>query len=238
MFAFAKRPALHPRPASDKGKFMLLPFSLLTLAGYFCGATPFGYLAGLLKGIDIRQHGSGNIGATNVIRTLGKGIGIPVFVLDVIKGWFPAWLAQHWMSDQGASLAWITSAGIAAGVAAVLGHNFTFWLKGKGGKGIATSAGALLGTAPVAAGIGLLTFAICLKICRYVSLSSLIAGAVIPIAMAVMMARSGQWNFILLGFGVALCVLAIVRHKANIQRLIEGTEPKVGQKKPQPAAQA
>ena len=215
---------------------MLLPFALLTLAGYVCGATPFGYLAGRLKGIDIRQHGSGNIGATNVIRTLGKGIGIPVFILDVIKGWFPAWLAQHWMSDHGASLALTTSAGIAAGVASVLGHNFTFWLKGKGGKGIATSAGALLGTAPVAAGIGLLAFVIALKICRYVSLSSLIAGAVIPIAMAVMMARSGQWNFILLGFGVALCLLAIVRHKANIQRLIAGTEPKVGQKKKEAAA--
>jgi glycerol-3-phosphate acyltransferase PlsY len=217
---------------------MLLPFALLTLAGYVCGATPFGYLAGRLKGIDIRQHGSGNIGATNVIRTLGKGIGIPVFILDVIKGWFPAWLAQHWMGDHGASLALTTSAGIAAGVAAVLGHNFTFWLKGRGGKGIATSAGALLGTAPIAACVGLLTFLIALKICRYVSLSSLIAGAVIPIATAVMMARSGQWNFILLGFGVALCLLAIVRHKANIQRLIAGTEPKVGQKKPQPAAQA
>ena len=215
---------------------MLLPFALLTLAGYVCGATPFGYLAGRLKGIDIRQHGSGNIGATNVIRTLGKGIGIPVFILDVIKGWFPAWLAQHWMADHGASLALTTSAGIAAGIAAVLGHNFTFWLKGKGGKGIATSAGALLGTAPLAAGIGLVAFAICLKICRYVSLSSLIAGAVIPIAMAVMMARSGQWNFILLGFGVALCLLAIVRHKANIQRLIAGTEPKVGQKKKEAAA--
>jgi glycerol-3-phosphate acyltransferase PlsY len=187
-----------------------------------------------MKGIDIREHGSKNIGSTNVVRVLGKGIGYPVFALDVIKGVLPVLLARIYAND-------VQPEGLVpalTSIATILGHNYTFWLGFKGGKGIATSAGALLGTAPVAAGIGLLTFAICLKICRYVSLSSLIAGAVIPIAMAVMMARSGQWNFILLGFGVALCVLAIVRHKANIQRLIAGTEPKVGQKKPQPAAQA
>ena len=210
----------------------LLPFVLSSLAGYVCGATPFGYFAGRLKGIDIREHGSGNIGATNVIRVLGKGIGIPVFILDVIKGWLPAWLAGSWFAVHGASAELTTGAAIAAGVAAVLGHNYTFWLAGKGGKGVATSCGALLGTAPLALGVGVLVWIITVKLTRYVSVASIAAALAIPSAMAVIMARSGRWNAILLGFGIVLGALAIWRHKANIQRLMAGTENKVGAKKP------
>lgn len=211
----------------------LLPSSLLTLAGYVCGATPFGYIAAkLLRGIDIREHGSRNIGATNVIRVCGKAIGIPVFILDVFKGWLPAWYAQQWLGQHGADATTITLTSILAGVAAVMGHNFTFWLKGQGGKGIATSSGALLGTAPAAVGVALLAWLILLKATRYVSVASMGAGVAVPVAMAVMMARSGHWNGLLLGFGIVLAVLAIVRHKANIQRLIAGTENRVGAKKP------
>ena len=210
----------------------LLPFVLCCLAGYVCGATPFGYFAGRLRGVDIREHGSGNLGATNVIRVLGKGIGIPVFILDVIKGWLPAWLAGGWFAAHGASAELTTGAAIASGVAAVLGHNYTFWLAGKGGKGIATSCGALLGTAPLALGVGVLVWIITVKLTRYVSVASIAAAFAIPSAMAVIMARSGQWNAILLGFGIALGALAIWRHKANIQRLMAGTENKVGAKKP------
>ena len=202
----------------------LLPFVLSCLAGYLCGATPFGYFAGKIRGI-------GNIGATNVIRVLGKGIGIPVFILDVLKGWLPAWLAQGWFSGHQAPAEWVTAAGIGAGVAAVMGHNYTFWLKGKGGKGIATSCGALLGTAPVALGVAIVAWIVTAKLTRYVSVASMVAGVVVPVTMAVMMARSGQWNGILLGFGLVLCVLAIWRHKANIQRLMAGTENKIGARK-------
>ena len=209
----------------------LLPLLIAALAGYVCGATPFGYMAGRFKGIDIRQHGSGNIGATNVIRVCGKGIGIPVFILDVVKGWLPAWFAQQWFIGHAASVEWVTGAGIAAGAAAVLGHNYTFWLRGQGGKGIATSAGTVLALAPWALLSGFIVWFIALKITRYVSLASLIAAVSIPITMAVMMSRSGQWNQILLGFGIVLCALAIARHKANIQRLLAGTENRVGQRK-------
>jgi glycerol-3-phosphate acyltransferase PlsY len=208
-----------------------LPLLLSALAGYVCGATPFGYLAGKLKGIDIREHGSGNIGATNVIRVCGKGIGLPVFALDVLKGWLPAWCAQHWFAAHGAEVEWITSAMIVAGAAAVMGHNFTFWLSGKGGKGIATSAGALLALAPWAVLVALVAWFIAVKLTRYVSLASLIAALCVPGTMAFMMMRTGRWNFIELGFGVVLCALAFVRHKANIQRLLAGTENRVGQKK-------
>ncbi len=210
----------------------LLPFVICGLAGYVCGATPFGYFAGRIRGIDIREHGSGNIGATNVIRVLGKGIGIPVFILDVIKGWLPASLAGAWFAGHGAGQELTSGASIAAGVAAVLGHNYTFWLKGKGGKGIATSCGALLGTAPAELGIAVLVWIITVKITRYVSVASIAAAIAVPASMAALMAWRGQWNLVLLVFGLVLGTLAIWRHKANIQRLMAGTENKVGARKP------
>ena len=209
----------------------LLPFVLCCLAGYVCGATPFGYFAGKLRGIDIREHGSGNIGATNVIRVMGKGIGIPVFILDVIKGWLPAWLAGNWFAGHGFSAELATAAAIGAGVAAVMGHNYTFWLKGKGGKGVATSCGALLATARVELAIAALVWIVTAKLTRYVSVASIAAALALPAAMAAFMASSGHWNFVLLGFGLALGSLAIWRHKGNIQRLLAGTENKMGAKK-------
>ncbi len=209
----------------------LLPFVLWCLAGYVCGATPFGYFAGKLRGIDIREHGSGNIGATNVIRVMGKGIGIPVFILDVIKGWLPAWMAGRWFAGHGAGASLVTGVTIATGVAAVLGHNYTFWLKGKGGKGIATSCGVLLATAPVELGVAVVVWIVTAKLTKYVSVASIAAALTIPTMMIVLMAGSGRWDAIRLGFGVALCALAIWRHKANIQRLMAGTENKMGAKK-------
>ena len=210
----------------------LLPFFLFCLAGYLCGATPFGYYAGKMRGIDIREHGSGNIGATNVIRVMGKGIGIPVFILDVLKGWLPAWIASGMFAQHHASPELITTAAIGAGVSAVIGHNYTFWLKGKGGKGVATSCGALLATAPIALFVAVLAWVITAKITRYVSVASIVAALCVPAAMVALMASRGHWNFVLLGFGVVLAALAIWRHKANIQRLMAGTENKMGAKKP------
>ena len=210
-----------------------LPFLFAALAGYISGATPFGYFGGRLKGIDIREHGSGNIGATNVIRVCGKGIGIPVFILDVLKGWLPAYLAGRWFQAHGASVELATSGAIVAGIAAVMGHNFTFWLKGRGGKGIATSTGALLAVAPPSVIVAFVVWFATLKLTRYVSVASMAAGLAVPASMVFFMVRSGAWNFVLLGFGVALATLAIVRHKANIQRLMAGTENKTGQKQPE-----
>lgn len=210
----------------------LLPLLIAALAGYACGATPFGYLAGRLKGIDIREHGSRNIGATNVVRVCGKGIGIPVFILDAAKGWLPAWLAMGWFTSHQASAEMITAAGIAAGFGAVLGHNYTFWLSGRGGKGVATSLGVMLALAPIAALIALVLFGIILKVSRYVSLSSMLAALAVPVTLTVQMQRAGRWNVVLLGFALILCALMIARHRANIQRLLAGTENKIGQKKP------
>lgn len=202
--------------------------------GYLCGSVPFGYLAGKLKGIDIRQHGSGNIGATNAIRVLGKGICIPVFILDMVKGWLPVWLASVWITQAGASVEVVSLGKVLAGFAAVLGHMFTFWLGFKGGKGIATTGGVLFGISKagmLGGWIGFLTF---LFAFRYVSLGSLAAAVGVPAAMAIQMWREGKWDFVLLGFGLVVMVLAFVRHRSNIQRLIAGTESKAFTKKDKP----
>lgn len=209
---------------------------IAALGGYVLGATPFGYLAGKLKDIDIRNEGSKNIGATNVWRVMGARFGLPVFVLDALKGWLPAWAALTYCRDHGAGETIATLGGMLAGMGAVLGHNFTFWLKGRGGKGVATSAGALLGLTPVVIGVAALVWAFMFFVVRYSSLASLSAALAVPVTMAVTMAKAGVWNPLLLGFGIVLCVLTFVRHKANIGRLLAGTELKVGQKKKEDAA--
>lgn len=201
------------------------------VGGYLSGALPFGYWAGKLKGLDIRQHGSGNIGATNVIRVMGKGIGIPIFIMDAFKGWLPAWLAAFLLAREGFGQEIISAGSVAAGLSAVLGHMFTFWLGFKGGKGVATTAGVLLGIAPLAMLGGLAVWLLFFFTLRYVSLASMMAGVGVVITMVIEMMRNGRWDFVMLGFGVLIMLLVIVRHRSNISRLIAGTEPKGGSKK-------
>jgi acyl phosphate:glycerol-3-phosphate acyltransferase len=206
--------------------------TLLSLAlGYLCGSIPFGWFAGKLRGIDIREHGSRNIGATNVIRVCGKGIGIPVFLLDVAKGWLPVGFTQTYLAAQGYAPVIVSTLGILSGVAAVLGHNYTCWLRGRGGKGVATSLGMLMGTAPAAGLIGFGIWGVVALLSRYVSLASIVAAISVPLTTAFLMQRAGQWNYVLLGFVSLLALLTVLRHKPNIQRLLAGTESKMGQKK-------
>ena len=210
----------------------ILALLLAALGGYISGATPFGYLAGkLTRGIDIRQHGSGNIGATNAIRVLGKGIGIPVFILDFLKGWLPVWMAKTWMAGIPGAKTLVSAAAVLTGLAAVLGHMFTFWLGFKGGKGVATTGGVLLGIAPLAMLGGLMVWLGFFYTLRYVSLASMMAGVGVVLTMILQMSRSGSWDWVMLGFGFLVMVLVIVRHKANISRLMAGTEPRAGRKK-------
>jgi len=201
------------------------------VGGYVSGAMPFGFWAGKLKGLDIRQHGSGNIGATNVIRVLGKGIGIPVFMLDALKGWLPAWLAGFLLAKEGMATEIVSAGTVVAGLSAVLGHMFTFWLNFKGGKGVATTAGVLLGIAPMAMLGGLAVWLLFFFTTRFVSLASMMAGVGVVATMVAVMIQRGQWDFVMLGFGVLIMVLVIVRHRANIGRILSGTEPKAGRKK-------
>ena len=191
---------------------------VITLAAaYLLGAVPFGLLVGKLKGIDIRAHGSGNIGATNVLRVLGKPLGITTFVLDALKGFLPAFFFHGWF---GATMdREILS--VLCGAAAILGHNFPVFLGFKGGKGIATSAGVLIGIAPLAALTGVITWAVVFFASRYVSLASIVAAVAVIAAGWVFYADAHIIRPVVL---TILGLLAIVRHKANIKRLLDGTE--------------
>lgn len=209
-----------------------LPLIVITLLAYIAGATPFGFLAARWRGVDIRQHGSGNIGATNVIRVMGKKIGLPVFALDCLKGLLPVLLAKSWCAGHGLDGTW---ASLLAGLGAVLGHNFTFWLNFKGGKGVATSAGVLLALLPVALGVALLLWLILFYTTRYVAVASVGAGAVLPVTVLAQRALTGAPALPLLGFATVIGGLAVWRHRSNLKRLMAGTENRF-ERRPKPSA--
>ena len=213
----------------------------LLLAGYLLGSIPSGYLAGRwLKGLDIREHGSGSTGATNVLRVLGKGPALAVFLVDVLKGTAAVLLAKLLLESLGTPLgpgAWrIDSAVVAAGLAALAGHSWPVWLRWRGGKAVATALGLLLGlTWPVGlASFG--TFLAVLTISRIVSLSSVAAAVALPLLMLGWFhteATGIRWPYLVLALLTSL--LVIWRHRSNITRLLAGTEPRLGQT-PRPRA--
>lgn len=195
----------------------------IALGAYFLGSIPTGFLVARAKGVDIRKLGSGNIGATNVFRILGKGPGTFVLLADALKGALAVLLLPRWLRP-GATDA--IPYEIVAALCAVLGHNFTCWLRFKGGKGIATSAGVLAALVPWPFLATFAAFGITLAVSRYVSLSSIVAAAVLPFATAFI--PPGDRRLVILTS--ILAVLAIVRHRSNIQRLLNGTERRMGQK--------
>ena len=199
-----------------------LLLSLLILASYLLGAIPNGLLIARLKGVDLQKVGSGNIGATNVFRCVGKGWGVLAFVLDAVKGFVPAFFFPRLLES---APPWL---GLACGVAAVAGHNWPVWLKFKGGKGVSTSAGMLLGIAPAAVGIGFAVFALAVALTRFVSLGSILAAVAVPTAYLWM---NGADNRLLAGALVLMGGLVIVKHRANVGRLLKGTEPRIVGKK-------
>ncbi len=199
----------------------MLVISICTLTAYLIGSIPFGLLLAKTRGLDIREQGSGNIGATNVLRCLGKPLGITCFILDVLKGFLPAFFFPM-LGKIGGDFPGI---GILFGAMAILGHNFPVFLKFKGGKGVATSAGVLLGIAPLAVGLGILTWAIVFFISGYVSLGSILAAVVV--ALTGWLGRYGIVTAVAL---TLLSALTIWRHRANIQRLLAGTENKFSRK--------
>lgn len=201
---------------------LVIDFFLGALVSFFIGSLPFGYWAGLVNRIDIRTEGSGNIGTTNVFRVLGKKWGTIVFVADVLKGFIPVFLAAHWVIGPFSDLFQVF-----CGMCAILGHNYTPFLRFKGGKGIATSAGVLLGIMPLTLACALSSWIIILALFRYVSVASICAALILPVATWFFY-RDHAW---LLGAAVVMCILAIVRHRANIVRLYHGTELKMGQQR-------
>ena len=217
----------------------VLIYIVIALAAYLLGSVPFGFLAAKAKGIDIRSVGSGNIGATNAMRVLGKPAGIAVLLLDAAKGYLAVtlisplvwnWLIPHYYGffryffDTPVKNQMIFF--VLAGIFAVLGHNYTCWLKFKGGKGIATTAGVYLALAPWALLIALVVFIVALLATRIVSVASMSGAVVLPAAVWVMTPH----NLFLGLVTTALGALAIYKHKSNIQRLLAGTENRFGKK--------
>ena len=204
----------------------MLVFIVIAVAAYLLGSIPTGYLVARAKGIDIRTIGSGNIGAANVFRILGKPAGILVLVVDGLKGFAAcSWLADFVVQPFAVAPDKIECLKIVAGICAVLGHNYTFWLKFKGGKGIATSAGVYFALAQKAAGIALGTWVVVFALGRYVSVASIAAAVALPTAVWL------TTDSLFLGIvTTALGLLAIFKHRDNIQRLLNGTERRLGQK--------
>jgi glycerol-3-phosphate acyltransferase PlsY len=207
---------------------------ITALAAYLLGSIPTGYLAGRAKGIDIRQAGSGNIGATNAFRILGKPAGMIVLLVDALKGWlavavvpgliFPLFFSTA-VSERGLTVDYLKIIGIVV----ILGHNYPCWLKFKGGKGIATSGGVLVALVWPAFLISLAVWILVCLITRYVSLASIMGALALPIATWLT-----HYPLHLIAITALMSALAIYKHKANIGRLMNGTENKVGRKKGPP----
>jgi acyl phosphate:glycerol-3-phosphate acyltransferase len=218
---------------------------LCPLFAFLLGSIPFGLIIAKLKGINIRDHGSGNIGATNVLRVVGKKYGITCLILDALKGFIPVVVAISvirfsgihnpmtltGLSDLAADFPMLTAQGaqVITGLCAILGHNYSPWVGFKGGKGIATSAGVLIALMPAAVLILLLIFLMTFLLSRYVSLASMVAAGALPFVTLAGSwfhgkIQNGTWNKPLFAFTVIIAILAIWKHRSNISRLRAGTE--------------
>ena len=208
----------------------MLPLLITGFASYLIGSIPAGYIAGRIVGIDIRTVGSGNIGATNVTRVLGKRYGYPVFIVDFLKGF--AAVGMSIMIAKRAQPVLIPSElfGVVGAVACVIGHSFPVWLGFKGGKGVAASAGALFGLMPFVALIAVAVWLIIFYLTRYVSVASMIAALAVPIAILSMMFLRQTGGTALLYVSICLAAVVIFRHRSNLSRLVRGTEPRFKRK--------
>jgi acyl phosphate:glycerol-3-phosphate acyltransferase len=209
---------------------MLLTFSpAIILGAYLLGSFPTGYIVGRINGVDLRKEGSGNIGATNALRVLGKKWGYLVFAADILKGWLSVMLgyafADRFVPDQ------VVAAGVLAGLFSLLGHNFPVWLGFKGGKGIATSAGIMLALFPI--WVFLCAFVVWVSFfyaTRYVSVASILAAVSLSVS-SIVLAFFGKCDWLLVAVALAMTTLAVWRHTSNIQRLLAGTEKKFEKKR-------
>jgi glycerol-3-phosphate acyltransferase PlsY len=212
---------------------VFLAYTITAIVSYFLGSIPSGYLAGKMRGVDIRQAGSGNIGATNVFRILGKKAGTGVLLADALKGWLAVALVAQFVALAFGPPNFAPGAApsrhaleLTAGIAAILGHNYTCWLGFKGGKGIATTGGVLIAWLPapflVVLGVWIVVFAIS----RYVSLASIITALALPFAT---WRLDGRTSMIVITS--LLAAMAIYKHRSNLMRLLNGTENRFGRKK-------
>lgn len=199
------------------------PF-LLLLVSYLLGAIPTSFWVGkFFHGVDLRTAGSGNLGATNTYRVLGWKAALPVLVVDVTKGWLPVWLFPV-LDAEGAAWSWA----LAYGAMAIVGHVFSVWVRFRGGKGVATSAGVFLALAPWGVLVGLLVFAVTVAATRLVSLGSILAALSLPAAV-VWLPSAGPPGArpTLLWFTTALAIFVVWAHRSNLRRILRGQEPRI-----------
>jgi len=206
-----------------------LAFAICCL-GYLFGSFPAGYFAGRIAGVDVRSAGSGNIGATNVLRVLGKRWGYTVFFVDAFKGFAAVRLAFFLAEHLTLARPYAVFFAILAAVMCVVGHTFPIWLGFKGGKGVATSAGAIFGLMPLAAVIIFLVWVVVFEITRYVSVASLIAASALPLTVALLIRCKIVDSVALLYFSTVLAILVVWRHRSNLSRLLKGTEQRFTRK--------
>jgi glycerol-3-phosphate acyltransferase PlsY len=187
--------------------------AILAIFAYLLGSIPSGFIIGTLSGVDVRNTGSGNIGATNVARVLGKGLGLLTLFADTAKGFVPVFVAQRLaMSDLAVAL---------VGVSAFLGHLYPVFLRFQGGKGVATAFGALLAIAPAAPVVLALFFGVAVLVSRIASLGSITAALAAPVVLWTL-----SYAPVFVAMGAFLGAMVIVRHRENIKRLRSGTEPR------------
>ncbi len=214
-------------------EFPYLICATLVLASYIVGSLPFGFWISKSLGVDIRNQGSGNIGATNVLRTLGRKVGITVLILDISKGFLPVLIGSiiifNQLPDSMLNKEEIKGTiYVLLAIGAILGHNYTFWLGFKGGKGIATSAGAIMPFLPEVLIGSLFVWILFFFLSRYVAIASIAAAFSIPILTVSLDHNylfpeiNSSWPVI--SFGIIASIMAIWRHRSNIQRLIKGEE--------------
>jgi acyl phosphate:glycerol-3-phosphate acyltransferase len=197
---------------------------LVLTPAYLLGALPWGLWVGYARGVDVRRHGSGNLGATNVYRTLGARFGLLVLALDAAKGALAvAWThLGPWGGAFPGGSGW---AALAAGLAAIVGHVLTVFAGWRGGRGVATTVGVFLALAPAAMGLGLAAFAVAFALTRRVSVGSLALALVYPLGIAATVHGPGRAK--LLAAGILVAALIVYRHLPNIRRLARGTEPRI-----------
>ena len=201
---------------------------LITLIfAYLAGSLPTGFLVARAMRVDITQVGSGNIGATNVFRVLGKGPGALVLIVDLLKGALAVLVAP--MLAAAMTPTDLLALPALAALGAVLGHNYTCWLGFKGGKGVATSAGAMAALIPPAFGVTVITWLLVFFLTRYVSMASIAAALILPVATIFTVSGPTRWP--LVAFTSALAALAVWRHRANIERLKAGPEHRINKSK-------
>lgn len=194
---------------------------LMVAGAYLLGSIPFSFILGkVLKGIDLREYGSRNVGATNALRVLGWKTGLLALILDMLKGYGAILIARSLAPQSNILL-------ISVGFAAILGHIFTIFLRFKGGKGVATSAGVFAALMPVSFIVALLSFLIITVITRYVSLGSLVAAVMLLIMQTLITLQDGFYNAEYLILVIIVALFIIIKHIPNINRLIDGTENKV-----------